>query len=82
MSEQRTPDYKVEFIDVGRGKVSWAATLKQFPTEAVLIGLVRKKKALMSQDIWCEFDNELLEYGSVFAGMRSVGAFRVSEQLP
>ena len=78
----RSPDYRVEFSGVGRNKVSWSASLKQMPTEHVLVSLVRKKKALMSNNIWCAFDNEEFEYGTVFAGMRPVGAFRVTELQP
>lgn len=70
--------YRVTFADVGRDKRTWTVTIEQQPTEAILERLVRKSKALMSRDIWCDFDEDL-EHGVIGAGMRVVGSFRVVE---
>lgn len=83
MSELPTTErksYRVRFSAVGRGKKSWSSTVSEFPSDADLAKLVRKSKALGSNDIECVFDDESLEYGTVFVGgLRAVGAFKVEE---
>lgn len=68
--------YTVEFVGVGRNNTSWSVSLDQMPTEPILERHVRKRGALMSRDIECVFDEDL-EHGCIFAGMRTVGSFRV-----
>lgn len=68
--------YDVEFIDVGRNKHRWTERLTQQPTEPILANLVRKRGALMSQDIEC--DAGLVIVG----GMREVGRYEIREVAP
>lgn len=67
---------KIEFKDVGRGKLTWTAEVKEL-TERLLVNAIKKKKALMSSDIGVAMPlpggpNS----GPIFAGMHVVGAWR------
>jgi len=68
--------YQVTFAGVGRSKKNWISTLQQCPTPAILERLVRKSGALMSRDVECVLDEDE-EHGTIYAGMRPVGAFQI-----
>ncbi len=61
---------KVEFVNVGRNKVSWAIETKTVDEDFLALQ-VRKRGVLMSRDI----DVSLSEDGTgiIFAGIRPVG---------
>lgn len=67
---------EVMFQNVGRKKLSWSEHLAQAPTLPILERLVRKKRALMSDDIECLFSEDH-KSGHVYAGMHCVGSFEV-----
>jgi hypothetical protein len=68
--------FRVTFTRVGRSKMDWVSVLRQQPTLPILERLVRKSGALASRDIQCLFADDH-KSGTVYAGMRAVGAFRV-----
>lgn len=68
-------DIIVDFVNVGRDKKSWRATLASLSDRA-MFNEVSKKKVLMSKIldfVW----HESGEQGVILAGMRPVGEFRV-----
>lgn len=67
--------YEVEFIDVGRSKQSWSATLRGM-TYRELYDSVRENRALMSGDVEFNWDRETGE-GVIYVGFgRRAGEFR------
>ena len=67
---------KVEFSNVGRTKASWSIEAAAVDEEFLALQ-VRKRRALMSQDIEVSLNED--GTGTVFAGMRPVGDVRVTE---
>lgn len=59
---------RVKFIDVGRDKQSWEATLPR--TQAAFVRSIRAHSALLSRDVWVDMDG-----GNT--GEIVVGGFRV-----
>jgi hypothetical protein len=59
---------KILFKNVGRGKFTWEADVKTF-TESALVRAIKKKKALMSNDI------DVVENPSGGSGIIVVGGF-------
>jgi hypothetical protein len=73
-----TPIYTVIFENVGRGKVSWQQDMEH-PSFVALSRAIKKKKALASKGIDFSYDvvNDDETRGTIFAGFRAVGTFRV-----
>jgi len=69
--------WRAEFRDVGRGKRSWGADFKRRPTEVMLIGAIRKKRALGSRGI--DFDWDGLKAGIYVGMIRHVGTVTLNE---
>lgn len=59
----------IQFTNVGRNHASWTAELAD-STEAAIIREVRKRKVLASKEIFAED-------GTIYAGFRPVGQYRV-----
>lgn len=74
-------NWMVCFTNVGRGKQSWNETLHQQPTEAIVTTLVKRKRALMSNDVECAFEDDDSGRGTIFAGLYVVGRFCI-EPIP
>lgn len=69
-------DIIVDFVNVGRDKKSWRATLASLSDRAMFNEVCKRKKALGSPAldfVW----HESGEQGVILAGMRPVGEFRV-----
>ena len=71
--------YRVHFSGVGRDRKAWVCNLNQRPTEILLRRLVYESGALLSQEVECFFDVKG-DTGTIYAGARAVGRFRVEEQ--
>lgn len=72
---------KVEFIEIGRNKVSWKkdVVLNKEGLFNKKVIFKELKKHLMSNDISCLW-NHPRAYFQVYAGMRPVGHFKVIHQ--
>jgi len=60
----------INFHNVGRNHISWT---EELASESEIANAVRKKKVLMSKDIWAES-------GIVFAGGRPVGKYTIGTE--
>lgn len=67
--------WQVEFVGVGRNKLSWTDTVTQYPTEPLIERLVKKRpKAVMSREVECCMDGSAK--GTIYVGgFRPVGSF-------
>jgi len=79
----RAKTVRVRFENVGRGKKSWEADVREdleepgVPDADALIRHVRLGRALASRDI--EVSANSRRDGGIFAGMRPVGTWRIVE---
>jgi hypothetical protein len=70
----------IHFEKVGRGKKSWDSEITGAVTHQFLLREIRRNNALISRDI----DFYVAEDGTsgkIFAGLRSVGTFRIDQAV-
>lgn len=63
---------KIQFTNVGRFSETWVAEIESFES-SLIIREIRKKKALLSKEVYLDDD------GGIYVGGRCVGCFAVVE---
>jgi len=64
--------FAVKFTEVGRDKKSWVKLIKTLPTDCDLINEIKRSQALASSNI------DVAD-GFIFAGVRCVGKYEITE---
>lgn len=75
------PSRRVEFVKVGRGRVSWTDSVPLVAgvlDERAMVKSVRKHARPASREVWIE-NADGGASGIVFAGMHSIGGWKLSE---
>ena len=84
----KRPTVRVAFENIGRDKKSWQAEVAEDPSYPgtpdldAVVNALRKGGALMSRDIDVSCADESGKHGYCYAGMHSVGAWRLVESVP
>ena len=63
---------KIQFTNVGRSGKTWVVEISSFES-SLIIREIRKKKALLSREVYLDDD------GGIYVGGRCVGCFAVVE---
>lgn len=69
---------RVYFIEVGRAKRSWEVLLSELSERALYLS-AKRGAGLRSSNVWFSDPDRETGIGVIFAGLHSVGHYRVSQ---